>query len=207
MNEAGFHYEGHTDLLAKLTNTRNFAMMLRCASLCVVLVTVHVPIKKVPSLVTQERVLMVVKLAHKFLKKFLKKSPTLAVAALNPHCGEGGIFGREEARVLTPAIIKAQKAGVKCSGPHPSDTLFRRATSGEFDAVICMYHDQALIPIKLLAFEWAVNITLGLPLIRTSPAHGTAYDIAWRNLADSRSLQEAIKLSAELAVGEEVEST
>jgi 4-hydroxythreonine-4-phosphate dehydrogenase len=165
-----------------------------------VLVTIHVPIQKVAELLNPERIFDIISLTDRSLKeRFGLSRPKIAVAALNPHAGESGMFGDEEAKVIAPAIVMAQTAGVRASGPHPPDTVFYGAASGQFDAVVCMYHDQGLIPFKLLHFEDGVNTTLGLPIIRTSVDHGTAYDIAGTGQADPRSLKAAIFMAAEQA--------
>lgn len=200
MNRAGHHYPGHTEALADLTNTPDVVMMLAGPRLKVALVTVHEPLARVPSLMTVERVLKTIQITHDDLHRYFVRNPRIAVAALNPHAGEGGMFGREEASIIIPAIDHAKRAGIDVSGPFPADTLFNRAVEGDFDAVVCMYHDQGLIPLKLLHFEDGVNVTLGLPIIRTSVDHGTAYDRAGTGLASPSSLIEAIRLAVEMAL-------
>lgn len=196
---AGLPWKGHTDLLAHLTGSSRAAMMFWSEPLKVVLATVHIPLASVPGALTRELVEGTIELAARELPRFGVPRPRLAVAGLNPHAGEGGLLGEEERDVLGPSVEAAQSRGVLVEGPFPSDTLFTRATRGEFDAVIACYHDQGLIPIKLLAFGRAVNVTLGLPIIRTSVDHGTAFDIAGRGIADPASLIEATLLAARLA--------
>ena len=197
---AGYRYPGHTELLAELTHAREVRMMLLGKSLKVVLVTVHLPLVEVARELTRKRVLATLELAHQSLRRFFGISrPRLAVAALNPHAGEEGIFGREEKRIILPAVEQAAKRGIQVKGPFPADSLFYQAVRGDYDAVVCMYHDQGLIPLKLLHFFGGVALTLGLPIIRTSVDHGTAYDIAGKDQADGSSMTEAIILAASLA--------
>lgn len=202
LNDAGHLYPGHTELLADLTRTREVRMMLHGARLKVVLVTVHLPLTEVAATLTRGRMRTTVELTHQALREWFGiAEPRVAVAALNPHGGEDGMFGGEERRVIRPAVRDCAARGMDVSGPVPADSLFHRAAHGEFDAVVCMYHDQGLGPFKLLHFTDGVNLTLGLPLIRTSVDHGTAYDIAGKGVADSRSMKQAILLAAELARG------
>jgi 4-hydroxythreonine-4-phosphate dehydrogenase len=196
---AGYPWPGHTDLLAHLCHVRDVAMMFWSEPLRVVLATVHMPISHVPAALTRERVTGVIRLTAASMPAFGLARARIAVAGLNPHAGEAGLLGREEVEVLTPAIEAAREEGLDVSGPFPADTLFVRAVRGEFDVVVACYHDQGLVPVKLLAFGHAVNVTLGLPLIRTSVDHGTAFDIAGKGLADAGSLVEAILLAAMLA--------
>jgi 4-hydroxythreonine-4-phosphate dehydrogenase len=198
-SRAGLPWKGHTDLLAHLTGSPRVAMMFWSEPLKVVLATVHIPLASVPGALTQDLVEGIIDLASRELPRFGVARPRLAVAGLNPHAGEDGLLGDEERRVLRPSIEAAQARGVCVEGPFPADTLFGRAVRGEFDAVIACYHDQGLIPVKLLAFGRAVNVTLGLPIIRTSVDHGTAFDIAGRNTADPASMIEAILLASRLA--------
>lgn len=199
INKAGFSYPGHTELLAQLTNTRSAAMMLAADRLRVILVTIHISLKKAIQGLKQEKIVKTIKLAHRSLSSLLRKAqPKLAVAGLNPHAGEGGLFGREEIEIIEPAVAEARSLGIEVSGPYPPDTVFYQAYHGKFDAVIALYHDQGLIPIKLLGFDKGVNVTLGLPIIRTSPDHGTAFDIADTNTANPASLIEAIKLACRM---------
>ncbi|KAF0215559.1 MAG: 4-hydroxythreonine-4-phosphate [Geobacteraceae bacterium] len=200
MNRAGHAYPGHTELLAELTGTGEFVMMLAGERLRVTLVTIHEALRDVPSLVTIDRVLSTIKITRNDLQRYFKKNPRLAVLALNPHCGEGGLFGDEEERVIRPAVEAAQREGIDAVGPLSADTLFHFAAKGEYDAVVCMYHDQGLIPLKLLHFDDGVNVTLGLPIIRTSVDHGTAYDLAGTGRASAASMAAAIKMAAEMAL-------
>ncbi len=197
--QAGLPWKGHTDLLAHLCGTSRVAMMFHAPELKVVLITVHVPLSAVPSLITPELVEQTIDLTWAALPKFGITQARLAIAGLNPHAGEGGVLGVEDDRVLAPSIAAARARGIDVSGPFPADTVFVRASRGEFDCVLACYHDQGLIPVKLLAFGHAVNVTIGLPIIRTSVDHGTAFDIAGKGVADPGSLIEAVKLAARLA--------
>ena len=196
---AGYPWNGHTDLLAHLTGSKHVAMMFYSDELRVVLATVHVPLAEVPTLLTQAVMEQTIALAWRELPLFDKVQPRLGVAGLNPHAGEHGLFGREEQIAIEPAVACCRARGIDVSGPFPADTLFVRARNGEFDAVIACYHDQGLIPVKLLAFGRAVNVTLGLPIIRTSVDHGTAFDIAGKGIADAESMVSAVLLAARLA--------
>ncbi len=195
---AGYKYPGHTEMLANLTGTRDYAMMLAAKDLRVILVTTHAAVKDVSRSISREKVLKAIRLTHFSLKSWGFLKPKIAVSALNPHAGEGGIFGDEETKIIAPAIKDAKSEGINAGGPFPADTLFVPAKRKQFDAIIVMYHDQGLIPIKMASFGKAVNITLGLPFIRTSVDHGTAYDIAGKGLADPSSLIEAVKTAAKL---------
>jgi 4-hydroxythreonine-4-phosphate dehydrogenase len=199
--KAGFRFPGHTEFLAHLTGAKDFRMMLGGKALKVVLVTIHEPIRKVPRLITTERVHKTIKITDDSFKRYFGlKRPRIAVAGLNPHAGEGGIFGDEEKRLIAPAVRKARRIGIDATGPLPPDTVFYRAVrKEEFDCVVCMYHDQGLGPVKLLHFEDGINVTLGLPIIRTSVDHGTAYDIAWKGTAGHGSMVNAIVTAAEMA--------
>ena len=196
---AGLEWAGHTDLLAHLTGTQHVAMMFYSDRLVVVLATVHIPLADVPAALTCERLQTTIALTAEHLPRFTKVQPRIAVAGLNPHAGEHGLFGGEEARVIAPAIAACRAHGIEVSGPYPADTVFVRAIRGEFDAVVACYHDQGLIPVKLAAFGQAVNVTLGLPIIRTSVDHGTAFDIAGKGVADAESMTAAVLLAARLA--------
>lgn len=196
---AGLPWRGHTEMLAALTNTSNVAMMFWSEKLRVVLATIHIPLAAVPAALTVESVCAIIELTERELPRFGIPHPRLALAGLNPHAGEHGVLGREEIEVLAPAVSRTAKAGVDISGPFPGDTIFLRAMRGEFDAVIACYHDQGLIPIKMAAFGQAVNVTLGLPIIRTSVDHGTAFDIAGKGIADPESMVQAVLLAARLA--------
>jgi len=196
---ADLPWRGHTELLAHLTGAPAVAMMFHSDALRVVLATIHEPLASVPRLLTRATVERVIRLAARELPRFGVSRPRLAVCGLNPHAGEGGVLGDEEQRVIQPAIAACAGEGIDVAGPFPADTLFVRASRGEFDAVVACYHDQGLIPVKLLAFGRSVNVTLGLPIIRTSVDHGTAFDIAGRNAADPGSMIEAVRLAAKLA--------
>jgi len=198
---AGLPWRGHTDLLAHLTGASFVAMMFHADALRVVLATIHEPLAAVPRLLTRELSERVIRLAARELPRFGFSRPRLAVCGLNPHAGEGGVLGEEEQRIIEPAIAACASDGISVAGPYAADTLFVRASRGEFDAIIACYHDQGLIPVKLLAFGKSVNVTLGLPIIRTSVDHGTAFDIAGRNRADPGSMIEAVTLAAKLAGG------
>jgi 4-hydroxythreonine-4-phosphate dehydrogenase len=193
----GIEFPGHTEVIAHLAGDADVRMMMYGERLRVVLVTTHIRLADVPAAVDIERVARTAQIAARALRRdFGIERPRLALAGLNPHAGEGGAFGDEEIRVLAPAVKRAREAGVRVDGPHPPDTVFFRARGGEFDAVISLYHDQGLIPFKLLHFRDGVNVTLGLPFPRTSPDHGTAYDIAGRGVADVSSMVAAIRLAA-----------
>jgi len=199
MNAAGHQYAGHTELLADLTGTKEYGMLFVGGGLRVMLATIHMALKDVPRHVTEKTVLMTLRLAHTSMRYFGIDKPRIGVAALNPHAGEGNLFGTEERDVIQPAVLKARREGIDASDPHPADTLFYRARNNQYDIVLAMYHDQGLAPLKMLAFGNAVNVTVGLPIIRTSVDHGTAYDIAGKGCADPASLIEAIKLAAKMS--------
>ena len=196
---AGLPWKGHTDLLAHLTSAPQVAMLFWSEPLKVVLATVHVPLAEVPRVLTRELLENTIALTARELPAFGIAAPRLAVAGLNPHAGEEGVLGDEEERVIKPAIAAARARGIEVAGPFPGDTIFVRATRGEFDCVVACYHDQGLIPVKLVAFGRAVNVTLGLPIVRTSVDHGTAFDIAGQDKADASSMVEAVQLAARLA--------
>lgn len=198
---AGFKFPGHTEFIAHLTGTEDFAMMLGGTGLKVVLVTIHEAIKDVPKLITKEAVLKTIRITDASFKRYFGlKRPRIAVCGLNPHAGEAGMFGDEERKVIEPAIKEARRKGIDAIGPLPSDTVFYRTVKKkEFDCVIAMYHDQGLGPLKLMHFEDGVNATLGLPVIRTSVDHGTAYDIAWKGKATHESLVSAIRMAVDMA--------
>ncbi|HDT15681.1 MAG TPA: 4-hydroxythreonine-4-phosphate dehydrogenase PdxA [Firmicutes bacterium] len=198
---AGLKFPGHTEILAEFTGTKKFAMMLAGEGLRVVLVTIHNSLKKAAALINVSSVYETIEIAHNALvKDFGIKKPKIAVLGLNPHAGEQGAFGDEEKKYIIPAMKKALKKGIKVFGPYPADTLFHYVVKkGSHDAVVCMYHDQGLIPLKLLYFDSGVNITLGLPIIRTSPDHGTAYDIAGKGRASAGSIIAAFKTAVEIA--------
>jgi len=196
---AGLPWNGHTDLLAHLTGAPHVAMMFYSDELRVVLATVHEPLANVPALLTRSLMEQTIALTACELPKFDKVQPRIGVAGLNPHAGEHGLFGREEETAIIPAIGRCRERGIDVSGPFPADTIFVRARKGEFDVVIACYHDQGLIPVKLVAFGRAINVTLGLPIVRTSVDHGTAFDIAGRGVADPESMVAAVLLAAKLA--------
>lgn len=195
MKLGGIDYPGHTEILADRTGTRDFAMLLANDELRVILVTIHVPLTAVPGLITQDAVLGTIQLAAHACHQAGIDHPRVAVAGLNPHAGEDGRFGNEEIETITPAIQQAQKLGINASGPWPGDTVFMRARRGEFDIVVAQYHDQGLIPVKYLGLDHGVNMTVGLPFVRTSVDHGTAFDIAGKGVADERSLRSAFDLA------------
>ena len=196
---AGLPWSGHTDLLAHLTGARDHAMMFYSDTLRVILATIHIALADVPRALTRGSLEATIALAARELPRFGFAAPRIAVAALNPHAGERGLFGREEETVIAPAVAACRRRGIDVTGPYPADTLFVRAHRGEFDAVIACYHDQGLIPVKLVAFGRAVNVTLGLPIVRTSVDHGTAFDIAGQGVADPESLVAAVLLAGRLA--------
>ncbi|MCP4343048.1 MAG: 4-hydroxythreonine-4-phosphate dehydrogenase PdxA [Desulfobulbaceae bacterium] len=196
LNDAGYLFPGHTEMLASLTKAPSYAMMMAGSKLRVTLVTIHCPLRAVASSLSKDSVYGMIRETHRALKiDFAIDEPKIAVAGLNPHGGENRLFGNEEEQIIGPAIEHAQTKNMNISGPFPPDTVFFKAAAGEFDAVVCMYHDQGLIPFKLLHFEDGVNITLGLPIVRTSVDHGTAYDIAGQGRASHKSLDEAIRLA------------
>lgn len=200
LQKIGSPFPGHTELLASLTASKEFGMMLVGGTLKIMLTTIHEPIARVPSLLTVDKVVTSIRLTHQTLQTWFDYArPSIGVAALNPHGGEEGMFGLEEKAILLPAVEIAQKAGIHALGPFPADSLFRRLHRREFDAAVALYHDQALIPLKLLAFGKGVNVSVGLSIIRTSVDHGTAYDIAGKGVADPGSLIEAIRLASQMA--------
>ncbi len=195
----GYSFPGHTEFLAHLTGSRDCAMAFVAANLRIVLISTHVPLAEAIRLVERERIERVVRLADRELRRWGIDAPRIAVAALNPHGAEGGLFGVEESSEILPAVESCRAAGLDARGPYSADTVFLRASRGEFDAVVSLYHDQAMIPVKCLSFGEAVNVTLGLPFIRTSVDHGTAFDIAGRGVAEHSSMVAAILLAAELS--------
>ena len=201
INRAGVNWAGHTEMLAALSGGVRPLMMLAGPSLKVVPITTHIPLREVPERLTEDLIFFSIRIVHEaFQLHFGRRRPRIAVAGLNPHAGEGGLFGKEEERLIIPAIKAANAKGIHAQGPFPADTIYQRAVAGEFDVVIGMYHDQALIPIKMLDFDKAVNVTLGLPLIRTSVDHGTAYDIAGSGVASANSMIAAMRLAREMVV-------
>jgi 4-phospho-D-threonate 3-dehydrogenase / 4-phospho-D-erythronate 3-dehydrogenase len=195
----GYSFPGHTEFLASITGTDKFAMSFFAGDLRVVLLSIHLSLRDALDLVTRERIRELILFSDKEMARLLRRPVKIAVAGLNPHASEGGRFGGEEAAEITPAINDCIDKGINVSGPYSPDTIFLRAFKGEFDAVISCYHDQATIAVKCLSFGESVNVTLGLPIIRTSVDHGTAYEIAGRNLADASSMRAAVKLAARLA--------
>jgi 4-hydroxythreonine-4-phosphate dehydrogenase len=200
MHKAGYRFDGHTELLAKLTNTRDYGMMLASERLRVSLATIHCALREVTQKLNKGLLVKTIRLTCRALEEdFAIKKPHVAVAGLNPHAGEAGLFGLEDKEIIQPAVDEAKTEGLLVDGPFPADTIFYHAINGKFDAVVAMYHDQGLIPVKLLNFSDSVNITLGLPIVRTSVDHGTAYDIAGKGVADPSSLIAAIRMAAKIA--------
>ena len=195
----GYSFPGHTEFFAHLTGAEEYAMAFVAGNLRIVLISTHVPLAEAIRLVERDRVLKIINLTNRELQRWGIERPRLAVAALNPHGAEGGLFGVEEASEIMPAIDAGRRDDINVQGPFSADTVFLRASRGEFDAVVACYHDQAMIPVKCLSFGEAVNVTLGLPFIRTSVDHGTAFDIAGKGLAEHSSMVAAIKLAAELS--------
>jgi len=212
VNKAGYSYAGHTEFLADLTGTLDYAMMLIAGRLRVSHVTTHISLSEACRLIKRDRIVKVIRLTHEALKNLGISKPKIAVASLNPHAGEGGLFGREEIEEISPAVEEARRVGIDVEGPFPADTVFVKARGGAYDAVVAMYHDQGHIPVKIIGLEWdeesgrwtrvsGVNLTIGLPIIRTSVDHGTAYGKAGKGIANPQSMIEAIKFAARLAAG------
>ncbi|MBV6274171.1 4-hydroxythreonine-4-phosphate dehydrogenase PdxA [Alcaligenaceae bacterium CGII-47] len=201
MQAAGLDFPGHTEILASRTGTEKFAMMLANPELRVILVTIHLALAEVPAAITLEAELQTISLAQDACRMAGIAHPRIAVAGLNPHAGEGGRFGDEEVRVIAPAIAQARAQGMDVTGPWPGDTIFMRARRGEFDIVVAQYHDQGLIPVKYLGVEQGVNVTVGLPFVRTSVDHGTAFDIAGQGIADPASLLAAYQMALRMSQG------
>jgi 4-hydroxythreonine-4-phosphate dehydrogenase len=201
LHMAGIPYPGHTEMLAAMTGARRFCMMMASRALRVSLATVHAAIAEVPSLLTRARIVEVIELTAEAMRRLGRARPVIAVCGLNPHAGEHGLFGREEADVVEPAVAEARSRGAEAVGPLPADTAFLPGRRREVDAYVVMYHDQGLIPFKALCFDKGVNVTLGLPIVRTSVDHGTAYDIAWTGQASPVSLFESVKWALRLARG------
>ena len=208
LHAGGLSHPGHTEILAERCGVRDYAMMLYLPpgeivrgphGLGIAHVTLHTSIASVPGLLSTARVAATIGLVDRFLRRLGCDRPRVGVCALNPHAGEEGLFGGEEQSVIAPAVAEARRGGADAAGPFPADTLIRRAVRGEFDGLAAMYHDQGHIALKLLAFGTAVNVTLGLPIVRTSPSHGTAFDIAWQGKADATGMVEAIRTAARLA--------
>jgi 4-hydroxythreonine-4-phosphate dehydrogenase len=197
---AGFNYPGHTEFLAALLNTSRVVMMLASPDLRVIPATIHIALEDVPHVLTPDLLRETIRIAHADLRqRFDIADPRIAVAGLNPHAGEGGVMGRQEIEWIAPLLADIAAEGLNVTGPHPADTLFHAAARARYDVAVAMYHDQALIPIKTLDFDRGVNVTLGLPIVRTSPDHGTAFDIAGTGRANPQSLIEALKLARDLA--------
>ena len=200
INLAGYHYPGHTELLADITKSKEVGMMILGGPLKIMFVTTHVAIRNLADSLSANGIVRSIRLADRAMKEYFGLAkPRIGIAALNPHGGEGGLFGEEERLSILPAARRARRMGIEATGPLPADTLFGKAVRGEFDAVVAMYHDQGLIPLKMVAFGECVNLSVGLPIIRTSVDHGTAYDIVGKGVADCGSLVEAIKMAARLA--------
>ncbi len=200
MHLAGHQYPGHTEMLRDLTKARESGMLIMGGPLKIVFTTTHLPLRDVAQALTVPKILKAIRLAHSGLKQlFGIRKPRIAVAGFNPHAGENGLFGDEEIRLILPAIKRAKAQGIACTGPYPADTMFAKALGGAFDGIVVLYHDQGLIPLKTVAFGHCVNITVGLPILRTSVDHGTAFDIAGKGKADPASLVEAIVMAARLA--------
>jgi 4-hydroxythreonine-4-phosphate dehydrogenase len=198
---AGFHFPGHTELFAQRTGSRRYAMMFAGGPIRVVLATTHIPLNGLYGRLNIGAVFQPIDLVHQALVEWFDiPKPRIAVCGVNPHAGENGQFGDEEQRIIEPAIHMAREQGIDATGPYPGDTVFLAARDGKFDVVVAMYHDQGLIPVKLLAFDRAVNLTIGLPIIRTSPDHGTAFDIVGRNRANPGSMHSAIRMAIDLAI-------
>lgn len=196
---AGLPFPGHTEMLAALAGGPEVGMVLATPQLKTILVSVHCALREAIARLTSEAVLRTIRLAHRTLRAWGVAAPRIAVAGLNPHAGEDGLFGHEDMALIAPAVRQARVEGLDASGPHPPDTVFMRARRGDYDIVVAQYHDQGLIPVKLLGIEEGVNITAGLPFVRTSPDHGTAFDIAGRGLADPASLKAALAMAHRLA--------
>lgn len=200
LNQAGYSFPGHTEMLAALTGSSHYVMMMAGSRLRVTLATIHCPLSSVPAALKRLDLADLIRMTHAALRHdFGIAVPRIAVAALNPHAGESGLFGREEETIIRPAIEDTRAQGVEVQGPFPPDTIFHKAAAGLYDVVICMYHDQGLIPFKLLHFKDGVNVTLGLPIVRTSVDHGTAYDIAGKGIADPASLAAAVDMAVLIA--------
>ena len=196
---AGYRYPGHTEILADLTGTKDYAMLLHDKKLTVIHVSTHISLLEAITGLKQERIEKVIEIANTIMKRLCNGEPRIAVAGLNPHSGENGLFGREEIEKIIPAIRNMKNKKINVEGPCPPDTVFLQALKGKYDIVVAMYHDQGHIPLKLLGFDSGVNVTVGLPFIRTSVDHGTAFEIAWQGKANENSMVEAIKLSKKLS--------
>jgi 4-hydroxythreonine-4-phosphate dehydrogenase len=199
MHKAGFKYQGHTEIFAEKTHAKNHAMLFVSDNLWVLLTTTHIPLKDVATHLTKQDIVSKTKLAHELMTKLRGKKPRIAVAGLNPHAGESGLFGTEEEKIIEPAVKDLVKAGINAKGPISPDAVFYLANVGMYDLVVAHYHDQGLIPLKLLSFNRSVNVTLGLPFVRTSVDHGTGFDIAGKGWANANSMVEAVKVAAHFA--------
>ncbi len=200
MNMAGFHYQGHTEILAERTGVKDYVMMLASKRFRVALVTTHVALRDVPKLINKEKIVKTIEIVDKDLKKWFGiEKPKIAVSALNPHNSDGGLMGDEEERYIIPAVKEARSMGIDAHGSFSPDTLFIKNRRSEYDCFVAMYHDQGLIPLKVLYFDSSVNITLGIPIIRTSPDHGTAFDISGKLVANHKSIAEAIRQAHKMA--------
>lgn len=199
IQSAGHNYAGHTEIFAAYTSTKDYAMLLYDEKFSVIHVSTHIPLADALSTLTQSRIERVIQLAEDSMKKIVGHSPKIAVAGINPHAGENGLFGKQEIDIIQPAIKNMKAKGIDVSGPHAPDTVFLKALHGEYNIVVAMYHDQGHIPMKLLSFDSGVNVSIGLPVIRTSVDHGTAFDIAWKGIAKNESLIKAIYLAERLA--------
>ena len=199
IQSAGHNYAGHTEIFAAYTSTKNYAMLLFDKKLSVIHVSTHIPMADAVSTLSQGRIEEVIQLAEDSMKKILNHSPRIAVAGINPHAGENGLFGKQEIEIIKPAVEHMKAKGIDVSGPFAPDTVFLRTLQGHFDIVVAMYHDQGHIPMKLLSFDTGVNVSVGLPIIRTSVDHGTAFDIAWKGIARNDSLLQAIYLAERLS--------
>jgi 4-phospho-D-threonate 3-dehydrogenase / 4-phospho-D-erythronate 3-dehydrogenase len=199
IQSAGHQFAGHTEIFASYTGTKNYAMLLYDEKFSVIHVSTHIPLADAISTLNQPRIERVIQLAHDSMKKIVGHSPVIAVAGINPHAGEKGLFGRQEIEIIKPAVESMKARGIDVSGPYPPDTVFLKTLQGDFDIVVAMYHDQGHIPMKLLSFDTGVNISVGLPVIRTSVDHGTAFDIAWKGIARNSSLLKAIFLAERLS--------
>ena len=195
IQSAGHQFAGHTEIFATYTGTKNYAMLLYDEKFSVIHVSTHIPLADAISTLNQPRIERVIQLAHDTMRKILGRSPMIAVAGINPHAGENGLFGRQEIEIIKPAVESMKAGGIDVSGPYPPDTVFLKTLQGDFDVVVAMYHDQGHIPMKLLSFDTGVNVSVGLPIIRTSVDHGTAFDIAWKGIARNTSLLKAIYLA------------
>jgi 4-hydroxythreonine-4-phosphate dehydrogenase len=201
MHLAGHNYPGHTEILAKLTNTEDYAMLLYDTMLSVIHVSTHISLLSSIKSLKAERIEKVIMLADDAMARICGRKPKIAVAGINPHAGENGLFGDEEINIIGPAVVSARKKGINVTGPLPPDTVFLQALNRKYDIVVAMYHDQGHIPLKLIGFSSGVNVTVGLPVIRTSVDHGTAFEIAWQGKAVENSMIEAIRLAIKLSEG------